>query len=79
MKTASGVDTPMFAKKVDLANLKSNVDKSDIVQLKNVPNKLGNMKSKGDKLYVDKLVSVPVDLSKLMDVVKRDVVKKRCI
>ena len=79
MKTASGVDTPMFAKKVDLANLKSNVDKSDIVQLKNVPNKLGNLKSRGDKLYVDKLVSVPVDLSKLMDVVKRDVVKKRCI
>ena len=34
------------------------------------------MKSKVDKLDVDKLVSVPVDLSKLNDVVKNDVVKK---
>ena len=34
------------------------------------------MKSKGDKLDVTKLVPVPVDLSKLSDVVKNDVVKK---
>ena len=34
------------------------------------------MKSKVDKLDVDKLVSVPVDLSKLSDVVKNYVVKK---
>ena len=34
------------------------------------------MKSKVDKLDSDKLVSVPVDLSKLSDVVKNDVVKK---
>ena len=34
------------------------------------------MKSKVDKLDVDKLVPVPVDLSKLSDVVKNDVVKK---
>ena len=31
---------------------------------------------KVDKLDVDKLVRVPVDLSKLSDVVKNDVVKK---
>ena len=29
-----------------------------------------------DKLHIEKLVSVPVDLSKLSDVVKYDVVKK---
>ena len=29
-----------------------------------------------DKLYIDKLVPNPVDLSKLSDVVKNDVVKK---
>ena len=29
-----------------------------------------------DKLHIDKLVSVPVDLSKSSDVVKYDVVKK---
>ena len=34
------------------------------------------MKSKVDKLDVDKLVPVPVDLSKLSAVVKNDVVKK---
>ena len=34
------------------------------------------MKSKVDKLDVDKLVPVPVDLSKLSKVVKNDVVKK---
>ena len=34
------------------------------------------MKSKVDKLDVDKLVPVPVDLSKLSDLVKNDVVKK---
>ena len=34
------------------------------------------MKSKVDKLDVDKLISVPVDLSKLSDVVKNNFVKK---
>ena len=34
------------------------------------------MKSKVGKLDVDKLAPVPVDLSKLSDVVKTDVVKK---
>ena len=34
------------------------------------------MKNKVDKLDVDKLVSVPVDLSRLSGVVKNDVVKK---
>ena len=35
-----------------------------------------NLKSEVDKLYIDKLVPVPVDLSKSSDVVKNDVVKK---
>ena len=34
------------------------------------------MKSKVDKLHVDKLVPVPVDLSKLSNVIKNDFVKK---
>ena len=51
-------------KKVDLANLKFDVDKLDIDKLKNVPNNLSNLKSKVDKLDVDKLVPVPVNLSK---------------
>ena len=39
---------------------------------------LTSLKSKVDKLNVDKLVPVPVDLSKLSEVVKNDIVKKRC-
>ena len=44
--------------------------------MKNVPTNLSNLKSKVDKLDVDKLISVPVDLSKLSDVVKNNVIKK---
>ena len=38
-----------FTKKVDLANLKPNVDKLFIEKLKNVPTNLRNLKSKVDK------------------------------
>ena len=55
--------------------MKSDVDKLDIDKLKNVPSGLSSLKSKVDKLDVDKL-PVPVDLSKLSNVVKNDVVKK---
>ena len=44
--------------------------------MKNVPTDLSNLKSNVDKLDVDKLVPVPVDLSKLSDAVKNDVAKK---
>ena len=44
--------------------------------MKNLPSNLRNLKSKVYKLDVDKSVPVPVDLSKLSDVVKNDVVKK---
>ena len=53
LKDATGVDIPDFAKKTDLANLKSDVDKLDIDKLKNVPTNLSNLKSKVDKLDVD--------------------------
>ena len=79
MKNATGVDISSFAKKVDLTNLKSDVDKVDIDKLKNVPTDLSSSKAKLDKLDVDKLVPVPVDLSKLSDVVKNDGAKERCI
>ena len=37
---------------------------------------LANLKTEVDKLGIDKLAPVPVDLSKLSDVVKNDMVKK---
>ena len=63
-------------KKVYLANLKSDEDKLGIDKLRNLPTNLSNLKSKADRLDVDNLVPVLVDLSKLSDVVKNDVVKK---
>ena len=76
VKNARGVDTSKFAKRVDLASLKSNIEKLDIDKLKNGSTNLSNFESKVDKLDADKLVSVPVDLSNFSDVVKNDVVKK---
>ena len=48
LNNAKGVDTSKFAKKVDLANLKSNVYKLDINKLKKVPTNLSDLKSKID-------------------------------
>ena len=59
---------------IDLASLKSNVDKLDIDKLKKCSTSLNNLKSKVDKLDVNKLVPIPVDVSKLSDIVKNDVV-----
>ena len=76
LKHATGVDISKFAKNVDLANIKRDIDKLDIDKLKNVTTNSRNLESKVDKLDVDKLVPVPVDLSKLSDLVKTGVVKK---
>ena len=40
---------------------------------------LANLKTEVDKLDIDKLAPVPLDLSKLSDVVENDVVRKLCI
>ena len=77
LKNGTGVVTSKFAEKVDLANLKCNVDKLHIDKLRNLPTNLSNLKSKVGKLDVNKLEPVPVDLSKLSDLVKNDVVKKK--
>ena len=65
------IDTSDFAKNTDLAHLKSDVDKLDTEKLKNVTSNLSNLKSKVDKLAFDKSLLIPVDLSKLCDVVKK--------
>ena len=76
LKYATGANTLKLAKKIDLANLKSDVDKLDIDKLKNLPTNLNNMESKVDKFNVAKLLPVPVDLRKLSDAIKNEVVKK---
>ena len=50
----------------------TNVDTSSFVSKSN----LATLKTEVDKLDINKLVPVPVDLSKLSDVVKNDVIKK---
>ena len=76
LKNAKGVDTSQFAKKVNLASLKSEVCKLDIDKSEKVTAGLNSLKSKVDKLDVNKLVTVPVDLNKVSDAAKNDVVKK---
>ena len=44
-----------------------------------MPSGLSNLKSKGDKLDVEKLVLALVDFSKLGDIAKNDTVKKMWI
>ena len=64
------VDLSNYATKADIKNI-SHVDTSSFALKTN----LANLKTEVDKLDIDKLVPIPVDLSKLSDVVK-NVVKK---
>ena len=65
------VDLSNYATKADIKNI-SHVDTSSFALKTN----LANLKAEVDKLDIDKLAPVPVDLSKLSDVVKNDVSKK---
>ena len=65
------VDLSNYATKADTKNI-SYVDISSFALKTN----LANLKTEVDKLDIDKLVPIPVDLIKLSDVVKNDVVKK---
>ena len=65
------VDLSNYATKTDLKNV-AHVDTSTFA----VKTDLANLKTEVDKLDIDKLVPVPVDLSKLSNVVKNEVVKK---
>ena len=64
-------DLSNYATKADIKKC-SHVDTSSFALKAN----LANFKTEFDKLDIDKLVLVPVDLSKLSDVVKNDAVKK---
>ena len=65
------VDLSNYATKTDLKNV-THIDTSSFA----LKTSLANLKTKVDKLDIDKLAPVPVDLSKLSDIVKNDVVKK---
>ena len=65
------VDWSNYATKTDLKNV-THVDTTSFALKTN----LVSLKTEVDKLDIDKLVPIPVNLSKLSDVVKNDVVKK---
>ena len=65
------VDLSNYATKTDLKNV-TYVDTLSFALKTN----LADLKTEVDKLDIDKLAPVPVDLSKLSDLVKNDVVKK---
>ena len=65
------LDLSRYVAKADIKNI-SHADTSSFALKTN----LADLKTEVDKLDIDKLVLVPVDLSKLSDVVKNNVVKK---
>ena len=65
------VNLSNYVTKIDLKSL-SYVDVSSFALKSN----LDSLKTEVDKLVIDKLTPVPVDLSELSDVVKNDVVKR---
>ena len=65
------VDLSNYATKTDLKNI-SHIDVSSYALKSN----LASLKTEVDKLDINKLTSVPIDLAKLSNVVKNDVVKK---
>ena len=69
------VDLSNYATKTDLKNV-TYVDTSIFALKTNLASLETDV---DDKLDIDKLAPVPVDLSKLSDVVKNDITKKLCI
>ena len=65
------IDLSNYAIKTDIKNI-SHVDTSSFALESN----LASLKAGVDKLDIDKLVPVPVEWSKLSDLVKNDVAKK---
>ena len=68
------VDLSNYATKTDLKNV-TNIDTSSFA----LKTSLSSLKAEVNKLGIDKLGPISVDLSKLSDVVKNDVVKKSCV
>ena len=70
LKNATGVNTSDFLKNADSASLKTIVDK-----LEKVASGLNSLKSKVDKLNIDKFQTVPVDLKKIKRCNKKRLLK----
>ena len=76
LKNVTEVYTSSFAKKIDLANLKSNVDKLDIDQFGKVPTGPNSLKKTEDKWEFNKKAPNLAHLIQLSDVLTHNVLKK---
>ena len=63
-----------YATKTDLKNI-THVDVSSFAS----KTKLAALKTEVDKIDVDKLKTIPVDLAKLTNAVENDLIKKNCL
>ena len=68
------IDLSNYATKTDLKNV-THVDTLSFA----LKIKLASLKTAVDKLDIEKLAPVPVDLSNLSDVVKKSCCKKNCV
>ena len=68
------IDLSNYATKTDLKNV-THVDTLSFA----LKTKLASLKTAVDKLDIEKLAPVPVDLSNLSDVVKKSCCKKNCV
>ena len=68
------IDLSNYATKADIKNI-THVDTSSFA----LKTSLANLMTNVDKLDVDRLILVPIDLSKLGNVVKNEVVKINCV
>ena len=68
------IDLSNYATKTDLKNV-THVDTLSFA----LKPKLASLKTAVDKLDIEKLAPVPVDLSNLSDVVKKSCCKKNCV
>ena len=68
------LDLTNYATKTDLKNI-THVDVSSFASKTN----LASLNTEVDKTDIDKLKTAPVDLAKLTNAVKNDLVKKNCL
>ena len=69
--------------KIDLSNYATKTDLKNVTHVDTLSfalkTKLASLKTAVDKLDIEKLAPVPVDLSNLSDVVKKSSCKKNCV
>ena len=69
--------------KIDLSNYATKTDLKNVTHVDTLSfalkTKLASLKTAVDKLDIEKLAPVPVDLSNLSDVVKKSCCKKNCV